>query len=286
MTHPASKTLRQEELNQNAESCNGFSCELRKQCTPNDSTPQLPLNAEIDDTTATANCNNETASINSDGPCISSKMHTTDDFCQKITKVGEARTPEQQEMMRKAQMNISWYDTYIAMHNRHRHHVESKELNESLDKDMTDAKYVNANILTEVEEMTKIYSFNELRDKLTLVQQQLFSYHSLLDDIEKSKSYATELEKEVAKLKSDRVEQTRRMKKLALCYKKAKTNMRAMEDELIQLKVEIAQSKTQEDHNIAKINKISTNNKRLEQENEVLLREKMSSLGADQMHSI
>eukprot|EP00957_Ditylum_brightwellii_P111238 8482234-Ditylum_brightwellii.AAC.1 len=133
---------------------------------------------------------------------------------------------------------------------------------------MTDAKYVNANILTEVEEMTKIYSFNELRDKLTLVQQQLFSYHSLLDDIEKSKSYATELEKEVAKLKSDRVEQTCRMKKLALCYKKAKTNIRAMEDELIQLKVEIAQSKTQEDHNIAKINKISTNNKRLEQENE------------------
>jgi len=215
----------------------------------------------------------ETGTIDFSKPCISDEIDGAGEFCMSNSNMEEGRRSEQ--------MNVSWYSAYMAM--QYSRHSDLVQKVEQLDKETSISENDDSRLIEEVDDMMKQCSYSYLQHKLVLMQHQLSSYHSLLDELDKSKSRVDDLENEVVMLKSEHAERISRTRKLASCYKKTTKRTQSMENEIVQLKLEIAQSKTEEDHSKAHIKEISAKNESLKAENNALQDGKFQHFCAAQM---
>uniref|UniRef100_A0A7S2I0F1 Uncharacterized protein n=1 Tax=Helicotheca tamesis TaxID=374047 RepID=A0A7S2I0F1_9STRA len=160
----------------------------------------------------------------------------------------------------QTRMKCSWYDAHRATEDRCSADDKDTEKEQENDIDANDADHMSEK---EVIEMMRMYEPVQLRESLLIVQQQLQSYHSLLDSHEEVMSANVELEKKIGKFKT-------KFKKLADCYKKKRDEVKEMESQIIQLKLDLAEAKGQNDYNSARIHRVSVEKKMLEEENDRL----------------
>jgi len=159
----------------------------------------------------------------------------------------EGASSTKQEDITDVHMKCPWYDVHLAMQSRH------GNLNES-----------------EIDVVMREYSYTELRNRLMHIQQQLTGHHELLDENEKSKAREAELEKEVNDLRAASEKDKKKAKKYFSRFKKVQQELKERENEIVQLKQNLANSKGMQDHQDSEVQGMSASRNRLEEENDNL----------------
>mmetsp|Transcript_4308 Transcript_4308/g.5902 ORF Transcript_4308/g.5902 Transcript_4308/m.5902 type:complete len:254 (-) Transcript_4308:181-942(-) len=115
-----------------------------------------------------------------------------------------------------------------------------------------------------IAEVMRVYEAAELRKKLLIVQQQLHNFHDLTAEMDALKARNQQLKDKVSKLHTDRTKREEKVKKTVgkkVC---------ALEDEIIELKLELAQSRGKEDYHNAEMRSMMDTKNKLENEIETL----------------
>jgi len=148
--------------------------------------------------------------------------------------------------MAKAQMNQSWYDAHMKMKRRS---ASGSIQSSNHSQDAWD-----------ITEITETYDASDLRDRIFLVQQQLCVYHDLLDKIEKLKAHNEQLERQHRDLLKECSEHKKKLKK------DARSAVQSLENEVVELKLELAQSRGREDAHNARMRDMLGEKETLEEE--------------------
>mmetsp|Transcript_2322 Transcript_2322/g.3251 ORF Transcript_2322/g.3251 Transcript_2322/m.3251 type:complete len:214 (-) Transcript_2322:37-678(-) len=152
----------------------------------------------------------------------------------------------EEQIMAKAQMNQSWYDAHMKMKRRS---ASGSIQSSNHSQDAWD-----------ITEITETYDASDLRDRIFLVQQQLCVYHDLLDKIEKLKAHNEQLERQHRDLLKECSEHKKKLKK------DARSTVRSLENEVVELKLELAQLSSREDVHNARMQDMLGEKETLEEE--------------------
>jgi len=161
-------------------------------------------------------------------------------------------SPSELSMSEMLDKEFPWVDAYDAS----RKQGKEDFLEDGKDVDME-----------QIDEMMRTHSIAELRQKLIIVQQQLYTYYDLVDKHEKCNAKISKVEEENGKVLADKKKYEVFNKRLRLRSKQQKADMSLMEKqladvktELAQTKLQLAQAKTQQDHSDALLKSISDKN--------------------------
>uniref|UniRef100_A0A7S4QSK9 Uncharacterized protein n=1 Tax=Ditylum brightwellii TaxID=49249 RepID=A0A7S4QSK9_9STRA len=137
-----------------------------------------------------------------------------------------------------AQTNQTWYDAYMKMKMKNEESWFQKHSPKTIDdkQDEDDA-----------DEMLHAFDASELRSRLRGMQQELCVYHSMLDELEQLKAHNKELKREAAELVKERSLHKQTLKKDAY------NTVESLDNEIVGLKMELAQSRAKEDSHKFKI---------------------------------
>mmetsp|Transcript_3215 Transcript_3215/g.3871 ORF Transcript_3215/g.3871 Transcript_3215/m.3871 type:complete len:240 (+) Transcript_3215:285-1004(+) len=138
----------------------------------------------------------------------------------------------------KAQMNQSWYDTHMKM-KRKRNEI-------GVDK-QTPIATDDENDTDGITRLMGMFDVPDLQDRLFASQQELCAYHTMLDEMEELKAANKQLECEAAELLKERSSHKQTLKKDAY------NAVERLENEIVGLKMELAQSRAKEDSHKFKI---------------------------------
>uniref|UniRef100_A0A6V2PRY9 Uncharacterized protein n=1 Tax=Ditylum brightwellii TaxID=49249 RepID=A0A6V2PRY9_9STRA len=165
---------------------------------------------------------------------------------------------ESQSSSAEAESNTAM-DTDEAKGNERKVDATSDDESESVDSEEERRQAIEA---------MKIYESIELRKKLLIVQQQLHNFHDLAAEMDQLKARNSQLRDKVSGLKEERVKREEKVKKVV------GKKVRELEDEIIGLKLELAQSRGKEDYQNAEMRKVMEEKKQLEVEVETLQKTK------------
>uniref|UniRef100_A0A7S4QSS9 Uncharacterized protein n=1 Tax=Ditylum brightwellii TaxID=49249 RepID=A0A7S4QSS9_9STRA len=154
-------------------------------------------------------------------------------------------------IMAKAQMNQSWYDTHMKM-KRNRNEI-------GIDK-QTPIATDDENDTDDITRLMGMFDVPDLRDRLFASQQELCAYHTMLDEMEELKAANKQLECEAAELLKERSSHKQTLKK------DAHNAVQSLENEIVGLKMELAQSREKEDFHVARMRSALNEMKSLEGE--------------------
>mmetsp|Transcript_34827 Transcript_34827/g.51046 ORF Transcript_34827/g.51046 Transcript_34827/m.51046 type:complete len:221 (-) Transcript_34827:88-750(-) len=141
-------------------------------------------------------------------------------------------------IMAKAQMNQSWYDTHMKM-KRKRNEI-------GVDK-QTPIATDDENDTDGITRLMGMFDVPDLRDRLFASQQELCAYHTMLDEMEELKAANKQLECEAAELLKERSSHKQTLKK------DAHNAVQSLENEIVGLKIELAQSREKVDSHVARM---------------------------------
>mmetsp|Transcript_34206 Transcript_34206/g.51629 ORF Transcript_34206/g.51629 Transcript_34206/m.51629 type:complete len:191 (+) Transcript_34206:27-599(+) len=132
-------------------------------------------------------------------------------------------------------MNQSWYDAHMKMRRRDQAlHLDKHSCNTIGNEQETD----------DLDAMMHTFTAADLQNRVFAMQQELYTYHNMLDEIEKLKAYNKQLECQSIDLLQERCSHKNRLKK------DARDTLESLKKEIVVLKTELAQSKAEEDcHN-------------------------------------
>eukprot|EP00957_Ditylum_brightwellii_P209099 15360305-Ditylum_brightwellii.AAC.1 len=162
---------------------------------------------------------------------------------------------EEEKLMARAQMNQSWYDTYMTMKRTHKYADIRKHNTLNID----DTKATHS-----IDKLMEMFDAQDLRKRIFAMQQELYDYHNFLDEIEELKAHNKQLECKTIDLLKERSLQNRSLKKSA--YKA----VRGLQNKINGLKMELAQSREKEDSHKAKMQTVLNKKKTLEEETRAL----------------
>uniref|UniRef100_A0A6U3XCR5 Uncharacterized protein n=1 Tax=Ditylum brightwellii TaxID=49249 RepID=A0A6U3XCR5_9STRA len=180
-------------------------------------------------------------------PARKAQYSRRNSFCVKpSTNILEGSySPSELSMSEMLDKEFPWVDAYNASGNQ----------------DSEDCKDVD---MEEVYEMLRTHSIAELRQKLIIVQQQLYTHYDLVDKYEQCNAKMSKVEEENGKVLAEKKKYEMWIKKLRLRSKQQKADMSLMEKqladvktELAQTKLQLAQAKTQQEHSDALLKSIS-----------------------------
>eukprot|EP00957_Ditylum_brightwellii_P143595 10939932-Ditylum_brightwellii.AAC.1 len=157
--------------------------------------------------------------------------------------------------MARAQMNPSWYDAHMKMKRK------CKELDLEKHNPTTNDDEEDIDIIIQLMGMSDAPN---LWNRLFAMQQELYAYHSFLDEIERLKEHNSQLEREATYLFQECSLHKKKLKENAL------STVQSLKDVIIGLKMELAQSKQKEHLHEAEIESVCNDNKTLERETRVL----------------
>eukprot|EP00565_Helicotheca_tamesis_P006809 CAMPEP_0185726362 /NCGR_PEP_ID=MMETSP1171-20130828/2367_1 /TAXON_ID=374046 /ORGANISM="Helicotheca tamensis, Strain CCMP826" /LENGTH=218 /DNA_ID=CAMNT_0028394699 /DNA_START=314 /DNA_END=966 /DNA_ORIENTATION=+ len=131
----------------------------------------------------------------------------------------------------------------------------------------------------DITEILESFDASDLRDGLSLVQQQLYAYHDLLDEMEKLKAYNEQLEREHGVLLKERSAHKKKLKK------DARSAVQSLENEVVELKLELAQSRGREDAHNARMRDMLGEKESLEEEVKTL-RGRQYTTATDELNNL
>eukprot|EP00957_Ditylum_brightwellii_P062045 4708450-Ditylum_brightwellii.AAC.1 len=86
---------------------------------------------------------------------------------------------KEDKLMARAQMNQSWYDAHMTMMRTHKDIDIEKHNTLNID----DTKATNS-----IDKLMEMFDAPDLRKRMFAMQQELYDYHKLLDEIEELKA--------------------------------------------------------------------------------------------------
>mmetsp|Transcript_43200 Transcript_43200/g.65252 ORF Transcript_43200/g.65252 Transcript_43200/m.65252 type:complete len:309 (+) Transcript_43200:227-1153(+) len=159
-------------------------------------------------------------------------------------------TPSELSMMKMLDKAFLWVDAYNAS-NHHSNNQDVLENEHGVD-------------MEQIEKMMNTYSITELRQKLLLVQQQLYTHHDLMDKHEECNAKITQVKQEMQNILVEKKKIETCNKRLRLRSRQHKVDMSRMEKQLADMvtdlastKLQLAQARTQQDHSDALLRSIS-----------------------------
>jgi len=153
--------------------------------------------------------------------------------------------------MAKAQMNQSWYDTHMKMMRKHNEIFLDKQTPIATDDE---------NDTDDITRLMGMLDVPDLRDRLFASQQELCAYHTMLDEMEEIEAANKQLESEAAERLEERSLHKQTLKKDAY------NAVESLENEIVGLKMELAQSREKEDSHVARMQSVLNEMKSLEEE--------------------
>eukprot|EP00957_Ditylum_brightwellii_P099714 7596106-Ditylum_brightwellii.AAC.1 len=153
--------------------------------------------------------------------------------------------------MAKAQMNQSWYDTHMKMMRKHNEIFLDKQTPIATDDE---------NDTDDITRLMGMLDVPDLRDRLFASQQELCAYHTMLDEMEEIEAANKQLESEAAERLEERSLHKQTLKK------DARNAVESLQNEIVGLKMELAQSREKEDSHVARMQSVLNEMKSLEEE--------------------
>mmetsp|Transcript_27319 Transcript_27319/g.39564 ORF Transcript_27319/g.39564 Transcript_27319/m.39564 type:complete len:226 (+) Transcript_27319:251-928(+) len=138
----------------------------------------------------------------------------------------------------KAQMNQSWYDTHMKM---------KRKRNEIFIDKQTPIATDDENDTDDDTWLMGMSDAPDLRDRLFATQQELCAYHTLLDEMEELKAANKQLECEAAELLKEPSSHKQTLNK------DGHNALESLENEIVGLKIELAQSREKVDSHVARM---------------------------------
>jgi len=166
-------------------------------------------------------------------------------------QIQQTTMSEEEKLMARAQMNQSWYDAYMTMKRTHKYADIGKRNTLNID----DTKATHS-----IDKLMEMFDAPDLRKRMFAMQQELYDYHKLLDEIEELKADNKQLECKTTDLLKERALQRRSLKNNAYIA------VQGLENEIVELKMELAQSREKEDSHKAKMQTVLNEKKTLEEE--------------------